>query len=129
MGSYGIGVTRAVATIAEQHHDDKGLIWPAEVAPAHVHVVATGADQIEPARSLATLMSSRGVRVILDDRVGVSAGVKFTDSELLGMPTIMVVGRRLAEGFVELRDRRSGDREDVAVDEIVGRVVSMYGTA
>ena len=98
MGSYGIGVTRAVATIAEQHHDERGLVWPAAVAPAHVHVVATGTDQIEPARSLGAAMAARGVRVIVDDRLGVSAGVKFTDAELLGMPTIVVVGRRLADG-------------------------------
>jgi prolyl-tRNA synthetase len=126
MGSYGIGVTRAVAAVAEEHHDERGLIWPAEVAPAQVHVVATGAEQIEPARSLASLMSARGVRVMLDDRVGISAGVKFTDAELLGMPTIVVVGRRLADGHVELRDRRSGERADVPVDEIVNRVASQY---
>ena len=127
MGSYGIGVTRAVATIAEQHHDERGLVWPATVAPAQVHVVATGTDQIEPARSLGAAMAERGVRVIVDDRAGVSAGVKFADAELVGMPTIVVVGRRLAEGYVELRDRRSGDRADVPLGEIVTRVTDMYG--
>jgi prolyl-tRNA synthetase len=127
MGSYGIGVTRAVATIAEQHHDDRGLIWPATVAPAQVHLVATGTDQLEPARSLGTAMSERGVRVIVDDRSGVSAGVKFADAELLGMPTVVVVGRGLADGVVELRDRRSGVREDVPLAEIVARVTDLYG--
>ncbi len=84
MGSYGIGITRAVATIAEQHHDDRGLVWPAVVAPAHVHVVATGTDQIPAAVALAEQMFARGLRVLVDDRVGLSAGVKFTDAELLG---------------------------------------------
>ncbi len=126
MGSYGIGVTRAMATIAEQHHDERGLIWPATVAPAHVHVVATGSDQIEPARSLGTAMADRGVRVIVDDRSGVSAGVKFADAELLGMPTIVVVGRRLADGVVEVRDRRSGERADVPLADVVARVVDRW---
>jgi len=129
MGSYGIGVTRAVATIAEQHHDEHGLAWPAAVAPAQVHIVATGTDQIEPARSLGTAMAERGVRVIVDDRTGVSAGVKFADAELLGMPTIVVVGRRLGDGLVELRDRRSGERAEVPLAEIVTRVTSRYGRA
>jgi prolyl-tRNA synthetase len=127
MGSYGVGVTRAVATIAEQHHDERGLIWPATVAPAQVHLVATGTDQIEPARSLGAAMAERGVRVIVDDRSGVSAGVKFADAELLGMPTIVVVGRGLADGLVELRDRRSGDRTDVPLGEIITRITDLYG--
>jgi prolyl-tRNA synthetase len=129
MGSYGIGVTRAVATIAEQHHDEHGLAWPAAVAPAQVHIVATGTDQIEPARSLGAAIAERGVRVIVDDRTGVSAGVKFADAELLGMPTIVVVGRRLGDGLVELRDRRSGERTEVPLAEIVTRVTSRYGRA
>ncbi len=113
MGSYGIGITRAIATIAEQHLDERGLVWPASVAPADVHIVATGTDQIEPAIALGALMETRGLRVIVDDRPGISAGVKFTDAELLGIPTAVVVGRRFVEGYVELRDRRSGAREDV----------------
>ena len=121
MGSYGIGITRAVATIAEQHHDERGLVWPAVVAPAHVHVVATGTDQIPAAIALAEQMSAAGLRVLVDDRVGLSAGVKFTDAELLGMPSAIVVGRRLAEGFVELRDRATGTRDDVPVADIVVR--------
>jgi prolyl-tRNA synthetase len=119
MGSYGIGVTRAIATIAEQHHDERGLMWPPSVAPADVHIVATGTDQVDAAVSLGGAMSAAGLRVIVDDRLGVSAGVKFADAELLGMPTTVVVGRRLADGFVEVRDRRSGTRSDVAVDEVV----------
>jgi prolyl-tRNA synthetase len=124
MGSYGIGITRAIATIAEQHADERGLVWPAAVAPMDVHIVATGADQIEPALALAKLMEERGLRVLVDDRQGVSAGVKFTDAELLGMPTAVVVGRRFAEGYVELRDRKSGAREDIGVDDIVARVAA-----
>ncbi|HKD96983.1 MAG TPA: proline--tRNA ligase [Micromonosporaceae bacterium] len=127
MGSYGIGVTRAIATIAEQHHDERGLCWPVPVAPAHVHLVATGADQVGPALELGAAMAGRGLRVLVDDRAGVSAGVKFTDAELLGMPYAVVVGRRYAEGFVEFRDRRSGEREDVYLGEIIGRVLDATG--
>jgi len=119
MGSYGIGVSRAVAAIAEQSHDDRGLIWPREVAPADVHLIATGkADEaFTAAEALAETLESDGIRVLYDDRRGVSPGVKFNDSELLGIPTIVVVGKRLTEGFIEVKDRRTGEREDVPVDE------------
>ena len=121
MGSYGIGVSRAVAAIAEQSHDDRGLIWPREVAPADIHLIATGKadDAFDAADRLAQELSSRCVRVLYDDRRGVSPGVKFNDSELLGVPTIVIVGKRLAEGFVEVKDRRSGERQDVPVDGAV----------
>ena len=127
MGSYGIGVSRAVAAIAEQSHDDKGLIWPREVAPADVHIVATGKaeEPFEAADALATELESRGVRVILDDRRGVSPGVKFNDSELLGVPTIVVVGKRLVEGFIEVKDRRSGERTDVALTDAVEEISAL----
>jgi prolyl-tRNA synthetase len=126
MGSYGIGITRAVATIAEQHHDERGLVWPAVVAPAHVHIVATGTGQIPAAVALAAEMAARGVRVLVDDRAGLSAGVKFTDAELLGMPTTVVVGRRFVDGYVELRSRATGTRDDVPVDEIIAKVAALY---
>ena len=127
MGSYGIGVSRAVAAIAEQSHDDKGLIWPREVAPADIHLLATGKDEraFEVADELAEALSALGVRVLLDDRRGVSPGVKFNDSELIGVPTIVVVGKRLADGFIEVKDRRTGDRIDVAVDEAVTTLVEI----
>jgi len=120
MGSYGIGVSRAVAAIAEQHHDDKGLVWPREVAPADVHIVVAGKDDdaYEFADGLATDLDDLGVRILIDDRRGVSPGVKFNDSELLGIPTIVVVGKGLAAGVVEVKDRRTGDRTDVATSDI-----------
>jgi prolyl-tRNA synthetase len=126
MGSYGIGVSRAVAAIAEQSHDDKGLIWPREVAPADVHIVATGKtdEPFEAAEALAADLDARGVRVMLDDRRGVSPGVKFNDSELLGVPTIVVVGKRLADGFIEVKDRRSGERADVPIELAADTVAS-----
>ncbi len=127
MGSYGIGVTRAIATIAEQTCDERGLCWPVSVAPAHVHLVATGTDQVGPAVDLAASMSGRGLRVLVDDRIGVSAGIKFTDAELLGMPYTVVVGRRYADGYVELRDRRTGGREDVPLGEVMERVMAAVG--
>ncbi len=127
MGSYGIGVSRAVAAIAEQSHDDKGLVWPREIAPADVHMIATGkADQpFDEAERLARELDARGVRVLLDDRRGVSPGVKFNDSELIGVPTIVVVGKRLADGFIEVKDRRSGERSDIAVDAAVATLAAL----
>jgi prolyl-tRNA synthetase len=120
MGSYGIGVSRVVAAIAEQHHDERGLSWPASVAPCQVHVVATGkGEQAETASRLASELASRGVDVLLDDRQGLSAGVRFADAELLGMPVVVVVGRRLADGHVEVRSRVDGSRSDVPVDRVV----------
>jgi prolyl-tRNA synthetase len=122
MGSYGIGVSRAVAAIAEMNCDDKGLIWPREVSPADVHIVATGKagdPQFPAAEKLATDLEAAGVRVLLDDRVGVSPGIKFNDAELIGVPTIIVVGRGLADGVVEVKDRRSGERHDVAIDDVL----------
>jgi len=127
MGSYGIGVSRAVAAIAEQSHDDKGVIWPREVSPADVHLIATGKgdEQFDAAEALATELQKAGVRVLYDDRRGVSPGVKFNDAELLGIPTIVVVGKRLAEGFIEVRDRRSGEREDVAIAEVLATLTAV----
>ncbi|SDE13590.1 proline--tRNA ligase [Streptomyces prasinopilosus] len=125
MGSYGIGVSRAVAALAEQTADDKGLCWPKEVAPADVHVVAAGkALQTELALDVSARLSAAGVRVLVDDRAGVSPGVKFTDSELIGVPQILVAGRRSAEGVVELKDRRTGEREELTVDEAIARLTA-----
>jgi len=126
MGSYGVGVTRAVAALAEQTYDELGLCWPRAVAPADVHVVATGKDDtvFTAAAELADQLEARGVRVLYDDRRGVSPGVKFKDAELLGVPTIVVVGRGLDSGVVELRDRRSGEREEITVDGAVEAIAS-----
>jgi prolyl-tRNA synthetase len=123
MGCYGIGLSRAVAAIAEQHHDDRGLIWPPEVAPVDVHIVAAGKDgQVAAALDLAGELVRAGVRVLVDDRGNVSAGVKFTDAELIGVPRSVVVGRRLAEGYAELRDRRTGERRELRLSEVSAAV-------
>jgi prolyl-tRNA synthetase len=129
MGSYGIGVSRAVAAIAEQSHDDKGLVWPREVAPADVHLIATGKDDavFDAAETIAAELERAGVRVLLDDRRGVSPGVKFNDSELIGIPTIMVVGKRLADGFVEVKDRLTGERTDLEFGSAAAAVAAMCG--
>ncbi|CCK27112.1 Prolyl-tRNA synthetase [Streptomyces davaonensis JCM 4913] len=125
MGSYGIGVSRAVAALAEQTADDKGLCWPAEVAPADVHVVAAGkALQTELALDVSEKLAAKGLRVLCDDRAGVSPGVKFTDSELIGVPQILVAGRRAGEGVVELKDRRTGEREELTVEEAIARLTA-----
>jgi prolyl-tRNA synthetase len=128
MGSYGIGLSRAVAAIAEQHHDERGLVWPDEVAPADVHVIAAGRDgQAEAALALAAELVRAGLTVLVDDRPQMSAGVKFTDAELIGIPRAVVVGRRLSEGYGELRDRRTGDRRDLPLAEISGVIAGAAG--
>jgi prolyl-tRNA synthetase len=126
MGSYGIGPSRAVAAIAEATLDDLGLCWPREVAPCDVHLVAAGKDDavFDATERLADDLVAEGVEVLFDDRRSVSAGVKFKDAELLGMPTIVVVGKGLADGVVEVRDRRSGSRTDVPVDDAVTQVLA-----
>ncbi|MEU2112471.1 proline--tRNA ligase [Streptomyces sp. NPDC087659] len=125
MGSYGIGVSRAVAALAEQHADEQGLCWPAEIAPADVHVVAAGkALQTELALDVAEKLGAAGARVLVDDRAGVSPGVKFTDAELIGVPKILVAGRRSGEGVLELKDRRTGEREELTVEEALARLTA-----
>jgi prolyl-tRNA synthetase len=125
MGSYGLGVSRAVAAIAEATLDAKGLCWPREVAPADVHIVAAGngLSVLDFADGLATDLADAGVRVLYDDRSGASPGVKFKDAELIGIPTVVVVGKALADGMVEVRDRRSGTVEMVASPGIVRHLV------
>ncbi|MGW1879896.1 proline--tRNA ligase [Streptomyces sp. NPDC001975] len=123
MGSYGIGVSRAVAALAEQTADEHGLVWSREVAPADVHVVAAGkALQTELALEVSEKLRAAGLRVLVDDRAGVSPGVKFTDAELIGVPQILVAGRRSGEGVLELKDRRTGEREELTVDEAIARL-------
>ena len=121
MGSYGVGVTRAVAALAESNHDEKGIVWPRSVAPADVHVVATGRGEeiFTAAAELAEALEAAGLEVIYDDRPKVSPGVKFGDAELIGVPTILVVGRGLADGVVEIKDRATGAAENVPVAEAV----------
>ncbi|MCU4671582.1 proline--tRNA ligase [Microbacterium fluvii] len=125
MGSYGIGVTRILAIIAELNNDDKGLIWPASVAPFDVQVVATGKDAAayELAEQLSASLEADGLDVLYDDRpTRVSPGVKFADAELIGVPTIVIVGRGAADGQVELWDRRTGEREVVAAADALARL-------
>ncbi|MFF2488502.1 proline--tRNA ligase [Microbacterium sp. NPDC058062] len=124
MGSYGIGVTRILAIIAELNNDDKGLIWPASVAPFDVHVVAAGREPVmfDVAAQLSADLEAAGLDVLYDDRPKVSPGVKFGDAELVGVPKIVIVGRGAAEGQVELWDRRTGDREVVSVADAVARL-------
>jgi prolyl-tRNA synthetase len=125
MGSYGIGVSRAVAAVAEGTCDEKGLCWPRELAPYDVQIVAAGKDDAvrQAAADLAVALDEAGVDVLLDDR-SVSPGVKFADAEILGMPTSVVVGRRLADGVVEIRDRRTGQQTEVPVDDALGEVLA-----
>jgi prolyl-tRNA synthetase len=129
MGSYGIGVSRAVAAIAEAHCDELGLRWPRSVAPADVHLVIAGKgdDEISTAEALASELEVAGLEVLLDDRTGVSPGVKFKDAELIGVPTIVIVGKSLRDGVVEVRDRLAGLEEKVPVNEAAGRIARSAG--
>ncbi len=119
MGSYGIGVTRILAVIAETNNDDRGLIWPIAVAPFHVHVVATGKDDeaLTLAESLAAEFEVAGFEVVVDDRPKVSPGVKFGDAELIGVPLIVIAGRGAADGVVEVWDRRTSERNEIPATE------------
>jgi prolyl-tRNA synthetase len=128
MGSYGIGVSRAVASIAEVFHDNLGLKWPRAISPVDVHIVVTGknGDDITIAgEKLAAELEAQGLDVLIDDRNGVSPGVKFKDAELIGIPTIVVVGKSLAEGNVEVRDRHAGTNEAVPIGDAVQRVIAL----
>ncbi|MBO0610049.1 proline--tRNA ligase [Myceligenerans salitolerans] len=120
MGSYGVGVTRALAALAEANHDDKGLAWPAQIAPVQVHLVATGkgAEVFEAAEQIAQGLVAAGVEVLYDDRPKATPGVKFADAELLGAPLVVVVGRGLKDGVVEVRPR-AGDAEQLSVEDVV----------
>ncbi|MFC7486936.1 proline--tRNA ligase [Knoellia sp. CPCC 206453] len=130
MGSYGVGVSRAVAAIAEDTLDEIGLCWPRAVTPADVHVVATGknrdrdADVFAKADEITASLEAQGLSVLYDDREKVSPGVKFKDSELIGIPTIVVVGKSLENGVIEIKDRRSGERREVAVDSVIDEVLA-----
>jgi prolyl-tRNA synthetase len=121
MGSYGIGISRAVAAIAEATLDDLGLCWPREVAPADAHVVSLGTaeDVRSHSEHLVGELASRGVHVLHDDRPDASPGVKLKDAELIGIPTIVVIGKRLADDIIEVRDRRSGKTDEVPAAESV----------
>ncbi|MFE5456816.1 proline--tRNA ligase [Nocardia sp. NPDC056564] len=125
MGSYGLGVSRMVAVIAEQQHDDKGLRWPAEVAPYDVHVVIANKDDAARAgaEEVVAGLDAQGLDVLFDDRTA-SPGVKFKDAELLGMPLVLVIGRGWAEGKVELRDRFTGEAEEIPAESAVDAVVA-----
>ena len=134
MGSYGVGVSRAVAAIAEATHDELGLCWPRQVAPADVHLVIAGKEggpQRPAADALVDALDAAGLRVLYDDREGVSPGVKFKDAELIGVPTIVVVGRGVADdgtGTVEVKDRKTGERVDVALDDAVAHLTALIRT-
>ncbi|MCF7550096.1 proline--tRNA ligase [Pseudonocardia sp. WMMC193] len=127
MGSYGIGVSRLVAAIAEQSHDDSGLVWPRAVAPFDVHVVVahkSNPELLAAGEALSAELEALGLSVVLDDRK-TSPGVKFADAELIGVPTIVVVGRGLAEGTLEVKDRATGERTEIAVEGAAETVAAL----
>lgn len=125
MGSYGIGVSRAVAAVAEQSYDELGLNWPREIAPAEIHLVAAGKDDsiYSFAEKLAAELEANGLRVLIDDRREASAGVKFKDAELIGIPYIVIVGKSLAEGKIEFRVRSTGSKEEFNSERAVAEIL------
>ena len=125
MGSYGIGVSRLVAALIELNHDDKGIVWPLDIAPIQVHVIATGKGEelFGAAESLAAAVEEAGYSVLYDDRPKMSAGVKFADYELLGAPYALVVGRGFADGKVELRCRATGESREVSAERAVSELI------
>ena len=130
MGSYGIGVSRAVAAIAEQNNDELGLSWPVEVAPAKVHIVATGKEDavFAAAEKIAGELEAKGISVMFDDRRATSPGVKFKDAELIGIPVIVVVGKALEQGNVEIRARQTGAKNEVPVASATATISELLGT-
>ncbi len=128
MGSYGIGVSRVLAALAESNSDERGLAWPANIAPFDVHVLATGkTDEIfEAAESISSALDRDGFDVLFDDRRKVSAGVKFADAELVGLPIAVVIGRGLADGKVEIRLRASGESFEVPIESAVERIEQLH---
>ncbi len=127
MGSYGIGVSRAVAAVAEQTHDELGLSWPIEIAPAKVHIVATGKEETPfiEAEKVALALESAGITVLFDDRRDASPGVKFKDAELIGNPIILIFGKALTDGKVELRIRKDNEKREVALQSVIVEVTSL----
>jgi prolyl-tRNA synthetase len=128
MGCYGMGVSRLLSVVAEAHHDDRGLAWPAEVAPFAVHLLALGADRApdvgKAADRLADELESAGIDVLYDDR-DTSPGVKFADADLLGLPVRLVVGSKgLSRGVVEWRDRRTGVEREIDIGGVVAHFQS-----
>ena len=126
MGSYGVGVSRLMAAIAEQRHDEKGLVWPKQIAPYQVHVAVANKDAaaVSAGDELVAALDAAGVEVLFDDRPKVSPGVKFKDAELLGMPFAVILGRAFAEGNVELRVR-GGETSEVPYEGVVERLLEL----
>ena len=129
MGSYGIGVGRLLACIAEAYHDEDGLLWPVSIAPYHVHLVKLPGGE-DVAETLYCDLQNVGIEVLFDDREGVSPGVRFKDAELIGVPTIVVCGRGIdaddpSASMVEVKDRRSGERQDLPLGEVIGHLNSL----
>lgn len=132
MGSYGIGVSRAVAAIAEATHDELGLRWPRAVAPFDVHIVIAGKGDdgtASTATTLAEQLDGAGLQVLLDDRTGVSPGVKFKDAELLGNPVIVIAGRGVVQGVMEIRDRFLGTAVEIKIADVAAYIVDAHSSS
>lgn len=128
MGCYGIGVTRTMASIIEQHHDENGIVWPLSVAPYHVSVIPVNIkdeEQMKVAEELYNSLKDLGVEVLMDDR-NERAGVKFKDSEIIGIPMRVTVGKKISEGAVEFKLRAGGDNEVIKIEDVCNRVKALF---
>ncbi|MCE4956744.1 proline--tRNA ligase [Macrococcoides caseolyticum] len=129
MGCYGIGVSRTLSAVIEQHHDDKGIIWPTSITPFEIHIITANAKQ-DVQRELADQLYDaykRDYEVLYDDRIE-RAGVKFNDADLIGVPVRVVVGKQAAEGIVEVKNRRTGESFDVPVAELDEKIKAIYAS-
>ena len=128
MGCYGIGVTRTMASVIEQHNDENGIIWPLALSPYHVSVIPVNVkdeEQVKIANDIYNSLQKLGIEAILDDR-NERAGVKFKDSEIIGIPMRVTVGKKITEGQVEFKLRSGGDNEVINIDEVIGRVKAEF---
>ena len=125
MGCYGIGVSRLVAAVIEQSHDEKGCIWSRETAPFMVDVIVSNAkkeEELEIGKKIYNDLKIAGIETLLDDRVNARFGFKMSDFELIGFPFAVVVGKKLSDGLVEIVNRKTLEKEEVSLDEIVSRL-------
>jgi prolyl-tRNA synthetase len=131
MGSYGVGISRTVAAIVEQYHDEKGINWPLVAAPYHAIITVVNSrneEQAELGEKLYSMLTSFGVETLLDDR-NERVGVKFNDRDLIGVPVQITVGKKAAEGVIEFSLRSSDNKEEITVDKLKGRIEGVFAEA
>ena len=128
MGCYGIGVSRLVAAVIEQNHDDKGCIWTKETAPFMVDIIVSNSkkeEEVQAGEKIYEDLKAVGIQVLLDDRINARFGFKMGDFELIGFPYAIIIGKRLSEGFVEIVDRKTLEKTDVKIGTVVSKILEL----